>query len=59
MTWWSRRVTWFVEVVNVLNRRNQRNVPYSVGRNGQLNGVTDSLLPILPSAGFVIEFQQP
>ena len=49
-------MTLFVEVANVLNRRNERNVPYSVGRNGQLNGVTDSLLPIVPSAGFVMEF---
>ena len=56
VSWSGRRVTLFVEVANVLNRRNERNVPYSVGRNGQLNGVTDSLLPIVPSAGFVIEF---
>ena len=56
VSWSERRVTLFVEVANVLNRRNERNVPYSVGRNGQLNGVTDSLLPIVPSAGFVIEF---
>jgi hypothetical protein len=53
---WGRRATLFVEVANVLNRRNERNVPYAVGRNGQLNGVTDSLLPVVPSAGFVIEF---
>jgi hypothetical protein len=56
VSWWGRRATVFVEVANVLNRRNERNVPYAVGRNGQLNGVTDSLLPIVPSAGFVIEF---
>ena len=56
VSWSGRRVTLFVEVANVLNRRNERNVPYSVGGNGQLNGVTDSLLPIVPSAGFVIEF---
>jgi CarboxypepD_reg-like domain len=56
VSWSARRVTLFVEVANVLNRRNERNVPYSVGRAGQLNGVTDSLLPIVPSAGFVIEF---
>ena len=56
VSWSERRVTLFVEVANVLNRRNVRNVPYSVGRNGQLTDVTDSLLPIVPSAGFVIEF---
>lgn len=49
-------MTLFAEVANVLNRRNERNVPYSVDRNGRIAGVTDSLLPIVPSAGFVIEF---
>jgi hypothetical protein len=52
----GRRVTLFVEVANALNRRNERNVPYSVQRNGRVSGVTDSLLPIVPSAGFVVEF---
>lgn len=56
VTWAGRRVTLFAEVANVLTRRNERNVPYSVARNGRLNGVTDSLLPIVPSAGFVVEF---
>jgi hypothetical protein len=54
--WAGRRVTLFAEVANALNRRNERTVPYSVGQNGQLSGVTDSLLPIVPSAGFVVEF---
>jgi hypothetical protein len=31
-------------------------VPYSVDRTGRLSGVTDSLMPIVPSAGVVIEF---
>jgi hypothetical protein len=52
----GRRVTLFAEVANVLNRRNERNVPYSVDRNGRISGVTDSLMPIVPSAGFVVEF---
>ena len=56
VTWAGRRVTLFVEVVNVLNRRNERNVPYSIGPRGQLMGVTDSLLPVVPSAGLVLEF---
>jgi outer membrane cobalamin receptor len=56
ITWAGRRATLFVEVANVLNRRNERNVPYTVGPRGQLMGVTDSLLPIVPSAGLVIEF---
>lgn len=52
----GRRVTFFVEVANALNRRNERNVPYSVQRSGRIGGATDSMLPILPSAGFVVEF---
>ncbi len=56
MTIGGRRVTFFAEVANALNRRNERNVPYSVQRNGRVSGVTDSLLPIVPSAGFVVEF---
>lgn len=54
--WSNRRVTLFAEVANLLNRRNERNVPYDIDRNGRLSGVTDSLLPIVPSAGVVIEF---
>jgi outer membrane receptor for ferrienterochelin and colicin len=56
LSWGPRRVTLFAEVVNVLNRRNERNVPYSVDRNGRITGVTDSLLPIVPSVGLVVEF---
>jgi hypothetical protein len=52
----GRRVTAFAEVANALNRRNERNVPYSVDRNGRVAGATDSLMPIVPSAGFLIEF---
>jgi hypothetical protein len=56
MTVAGRRVTLFAEVANVLDRRNERNVPYSIDRSGRAMGVTDSLLPIVPSAGFVVEF---
>jgi hypothetical protein len=31
-------------------------VPYDIRRDGRVSGVTDSLLPIVPSAGFVVEF---
>jgi hypothetical protein len=55
-TWAGRRVTLFAEVANALNRRNVRNVPYDIDRTGRVIGGTDALLPILPSAGFVIEF---
>ena len=52
----DRRLTLFVEVSNIFNRRNLRSVPYGVGPTGQVFGPTDSLMPIVPSAGFVIEF---
>ena len=55
-TWSRRRFTLFGEVANALNHRNLRNVPYDVDRSGHVFDPTGSLLPILPSAGFVIEF---
>jgi hypothetical protein len=54
--WDSRRVTAFAEVANALNRANQRNVPYGVGARGQVSGATDSLMPIVPSVGVMVEF---
>ena len=51
-----KRLTLFVEVANVLNRRNLRNVPYGVDARGRVSGGTESLLPILPSAGVAIDF---
>ncbi len=56
MTIAGRRVTFFAEVANALNRRNERNVPYDVDRTGRVFGGTDSMMPLLPSAGFVSEF---
>jgi hypothetical protein len=50
------RLTAFVEVVNVLNRTNVRNVPFSVDRSGRIVDATDTLMPLIPSAGFAIEF---
>jgi hypothetical protein len=52
----NRRLTLFVEVANVLDQTNLRNVPYGVSLNGRVFGPTDPLMPIVPSAGFVIEF---
>jgi hypothetical protein len=55
---WSarRRMTLFVELANALNHQNLRNVPYGVDRTGRVQEPTDTLLPIVPSAGMVIEF---
>jgi hypothetical protein len=55
-TWSGRRMTLFAEVANVLNRENVRNVPPGITRAGRVFDPTDTLLPIVPSAGFVIEF---
>lgn len=54
--WGSRRVTAFAEVANALNRANLRNVPCGVDSRGRVSGATDSLMPIVPSVGLVVEF---
>jgi len=46
----------FVDVANVLNRTNLRNSSYSVDRVGRVFETTESLMPIVPSGGFVFEF---
>jgi hypothetical protein len=55
-TWSGRRMTLFGEVANTLNRENLRNSSYGFNRTGRVFGATDTLLPIVPSVGFVIEF---
>lgn len=54
--WSGRRLVAFVEVANVLNRTNLRNASYSVDRAGRVFETTESLMPIVPSGGFVFEF---
>ena len=54
--WSGRRMTLFVEVANALNRTNLRNEGYGIDRSGRVFEPTSSLLPLVPSAGFVIEF---
>jgi len=55
---WSRkRLTLFAEIINVLNRDNVRFSPPS--RNvagGSLSRVYESMIPIIPSVGVLIEF---
>ena len=55
-TWSGRRLVLFLDVANVLNRTNVRNASYSVDRAGRVFETTESLMPIVPSGGFVIEF---
>jgi hypothetical protein len=54
--WSGRRLVLFVDVANVLNHTNLRNASYFVDRAGRVFDTTESLMPIVPSAGFVIEF---
>jgi hypothetical protein len=54
--WSGRRLVLFVDVANIFNRENLRNTPYFVDRAGRVFGTTESLMPIVPSGGFVIEF---
>jgi TonB dependent receptor-like, beta-barrel/CarboxypepD_reg-like domain len=54
--WSGRRLVLFVDVANVLNHTNERNASYFVDRAGRVHETMESLLPIVPSGGFVIEF---
>jgi hypothetical protein len=54
--WSGRRLVLFVDVANVLNRTNVRNASYSVDRTGRVFDTTESMMPIVPSGGFVFEF---
>jgi hypothetical protein len=51
-----RRLTLFVEVMNVLNRENYAIDDPTVLPTGRVVSATQSLFPFLPSAGLVIDF---
>ena len=55
---WSRkRLTLFVEVMNVLNRDNVRFNPPGINSSTQrASGIFERMIPIVPSAGMLIEF---
>jgi len=55
---WSRkRLTLFVEVINLLNRDNVRfNPPGVNSTTRRVSNLFESLIPIVPSAGILIEF---
>ena len=55
---WSRkRLTLFAEVINLFNRDNVRFNPPSVNTaTGRVSNLFESLIPIVPSAGVLIEF---
>jgi hypothetical protein len=55
--WSHRRLTLFAEVMNVLNRENVRFNPPGVNtRTGIVSNLFEPLIPIVPSAGILIEF---
>ncbi len=55
---WSRkRLTLFAEVMNVFNRDNQRFDPPSIdSRTRRATGLFRTMIPIVPSAGVLLEF---
>ena len=56
-TWSGRRLTLFAEVVNVLNRDNVRFIPPTVrSATGRVSNMFEQMIPVLPSAGVLIEF---
>jgi hypothetical protein len=55
--WGRRRLTLFAEVINVMNQENVRfNPPRVNAGTGQVTRLFDSLVPVIPSAGILIEF---
>lgn len=54
--WGDRRLTLFAEVMNVLNRANVRFNPPSVSNTGVLRHIFERMIPVIPSAGLLVEF---
>ncbi len=55
--WSRRRLTLFAEVINVLNQDNVRFSPPRINiATRQVTRLFDSLVPVIPSAGILIEF---
>lgn len=56
-TWARRRLTLFAEVINVLDRENVRYNPPSINtQTREARRLFESMLPVVPSAGVLIEF---
>lgn len=51
-----RRLTLFAEVMNALGRRNLRQSDASIRATGEAVSYAERLLPLVPSAGFLIEW---
>ncbi len=56
-TWSRRRLTLFAEVINLLNQDNVRFSPPRINNSTrQVTRLFDSLVPVVPSAGILVEF---
>ena len=51
-----RRITLFVEVMNVFDRANVRQTEATIRPNLEVVGLAERLIPFVPSAGILIEF---
>jgi hypothetical protein len=51
-----RRVTLFLELMNVLGRRNVRQTEANIRPNFDVTGLAERLIPFVPSAGMLVEF---
>jgi outer membrane cobalamin receptor len=55
--WQRRRLTLFAELTNALDRINYRAAAFGLNvQTRQVFGPVDTLIPVVPSAGFIIEF---
>lgn len=55
-SWWGLRWAFYLDVQNVLNRKNVQNQNYFVDESGSLRTRTLNGIPIFPSLGFSINF---
>lgn len=56
-TWQTRRLTLFVEALNLYDRTNVRAASPGInGNTHQVFGIFDSMFPRIPSVGFLLEF---
>ncbi len=56
-TWSRARMTLFGEVINVLDRDNVRSNPPRIdGRTWRVSSLFETMIPIVPSAGILVEF---
>ena len=56
-TWTQKRLTLYVEAINVANRTNVRFALPSVNRRTfEATGLYESMIPLIPSVGILLEF---